>query len=132
MGAQPAADRTANLIHAADTKFIATKVKVTQLMSDSKQDSQLLQPQIDRLKTHDPPLAGIRSLDQPLQRLERGGLEAVSEQKALTFGKFLHRRDQPEDESDHLLQRRSGLAGGRVHCAISDLSKKSGPLRGHR
>ncbi len=104
--------------------LVAAPIQHSQVGRESKQEAQLLNPQVCLPKMLRPFL-GVGGLDQRFEHVEGGGLDAVADGELVALGEFLDRRHEPRQELVVRFDRRAGALG--VVCHWRQSLKKIRP-----
>ena len=110
MRLHPTADQASRIVERARRVLIAAPIEQSEVGGESKQEAQLLDPQVcpaQMLRS----LPGVGRLDQRFEHIERDGLDAVADRELVALGKLLDRRHEPRQELVVRLDRRSGALG---------------------
>jgi hypothetical protein len=104
VGFPPSADLAADTIKFAGGVFVAAFIEVVEVERKPHQMAQFLNAEIGGAQARRP-VAIISRLDQPLQHIERGGLDSVAEQELLAAWEILDRGDKPAQKAVHRFER---------------------------
>ena len=112
--------------------FVAPRVEKAQIVGEAKEEAQFLDPQIGAGEMRAAP-AGVSRLDEGVEHVERGRLDAVSEQELLPAREALHGGHEPEEEAVMRLQRRTRLARARPFAGAIDAhrNRRAAPAARH-
>lgn len=78
----PAADQPADLVYGAGGVLVTAHIQMALLEGEAEKEPQFLQTEIGAQQMS-APVARVGRLDQRLQHVERGGLDAIAEQELL-------------------------------------------------
>ena len=110
VGLHPGADLAARLVEAAGGVLVAAPVEVAEVVGEANEEAQLLDAEVGAGEVR-LPAAGVGGLDEGLQHVEGGALDAVAEQEALGARKTVQGGDEPEDKAVVEFEGGAGVAG---------------------
>jgi len=120
----PATHQPAGFVERTGGVLVTAFIEIVHLHGEAEKEAQLLQPQIGAGEMA-PALARVGRLDQRLQHVERGLLNAVAEQELLIAREILERGHEPEQKLKMRLDGWAGLAGLVVHRGFAVVQASS-------
>ena len=106
----PGADLAARLVQAAGGELVAAPVKVAEVVREAEQEAELLDADVGARKVPWP-AARVGGLDERLEHIQGGSLDAIAEEEPLRAWKAIKGGDEPEDEAVVQLESVAGFAG---------------------